>query len=170
MLLPKTSFIDSYKRVNANSLEDCWSECQKEKTKCQGASYHHKNRTCFLFKSINRETTDAGFTAMKRGNLFFALFCPLYMLSVIGSEKLENVDFEKLTKTRLIGHYKELATDSAENCWIACEEELACNAITFFGAGYLNVNKNCFFYTSKEPAKSQDERFTSIIRKKIGKL
>ena len=85
-----------------------------------------------------------------------------------GSQKGDNLDYETLLKTRLLGHYKELATDNANNCWLACDDELACNAITFYGSGFLNSNKNCFFYTSKEPARTHDDDFTSIVRKKIG--
>ena len=77
----------------------------------------------------------------------------------------ELLPYDKFEKTRLLGHYKELATDTPENCWSACEDEMACNAITFINSGYLNKNKNCFFYTSKEPSRSNDEKFTSIIRK-----
>jgi hypothetical protein len=84
------------------------------------------------------------------------------------SQKIDSSNYQKFFKTRLLGHYKELATDNADNCWLACDDELACNAITFYGSGFLNSNKNCFFYTSKEPARKADADFTSIIRRKTG--
>jgi hypothetical protein len=74
----KTSFIDSYKRVKSNNLDHCWKKCKKEKTKCEGASYHHENKTCYLFKSIKKQSFHNGFTSIKSGNAssgnFFRFF------------------------------------------------------------------------------------------------
>ena len=57
ILLNRTSYVDSYKRVQAKSLNSCWSRCIKEKGKCQGATINLSNKTCYLFKSIKEKIT-----------------------------------------------------------------------------------------------------------------
>jgi hypothetical protein len=80
---------------------------------------------------------------------------------------LENQEslFTVLKETRLIGHFKELYAVNKEECWSSCNDEDLCNAITFYHNGFLNVNKNCFLYKQKNPDRSVDKNFSSIIRK-----
>ena len=80
---------------------------------------------------------------------------------------LENQDslFTFFKETRLHGHFKESYTDNKDECWSSCNDEDLCNGITFYHKGFLNHNKNCFLYKQKNPEKSSDKDFSSIVRK-----
>ena len=52
-------------------------------------------------------------------------------------------------------------------CWNKCENELACNSISFFigDSTYLfHEEPNCFLYANKEPKAVQNENFVSRVR------
>ena len=57
--------------------------------------------------------------------------------------------------------------DNEEACWNTCENELACNSVSFYNNSDspLHSGSNCFLYTNKAPLIFNSKYFISKIQK-----
>ena len=57
------------------------------------------------------------------------------------------------------------------SCWNKCENELACNSVSFYNNSELPLyfGSNCFLYTNKAPKKLTSKYFITKIHKKESK-
>ena len=65
-------------------------------------------------------------------------------------------------------HYKSQKTSDEVACWNECENESACNSISFFNGDLeelYNRDANCFMFTNKAPKTLKNENFVSKMRK-----
>ena len=66
------------------------------------------------------------------------------------------------------GHYKAKDAKDEESCWNECEDELACNAVSFSKNISDENGENCYLFTSVDAKRQDDVEFVSILRKSLG--
>ena len=138
-LLPKTRLSGHYHALTTQTVEKCWDECNLN-SKCKSISFGHSALKCHFYDNDSPSNgSDQHYTSITSKRPFS----------------------QRLPKTRLFEHYKNMAKDGIEACWDACLLESECKAITFH-----HSSSNCFFYNTDTPSNAYDETFTSITSKK----
>ena len=129
-LLPKTRLSGHYHALTTQTVEKCWDECNLN-SKCKSISFGHSALKCHFYDNDSPSNgSDQHYTSITSKRPFS----------------------QRLPKTRLFEHYKNMAKDGIEACWDACLLESECKAITFH-----HSSSNCFFYNTDTPSNAGKE-------------
>ena len=93
----------------------------------------------------------------------FIYYCIIFLKEISNFKILKETHLAEI-------HYKSVKTNNETSCWNECENEMACNSISFYNAShykipFINSKDNCFLYANQDPKTLKNKNFVSIISK-----